>query len=60
MTAMDPREPAHAPAPAGGCPHPQYRCLRCGHTGCDTRPCDQRGFHAGLCRQCGHFEKVRT
>jgi hypothetical protein len=40
------------------CPHEQYQCLRCGHHGCDTSGCPERGFDVGLCRQCGHIEKV--
>jgi hypothetical protein len=40
------------------CEHQQWRCLRSGNTGCDTRDCLAQGYHAGLCRHCGHIEKV--
>lgn len=42
------------------CPHEQWRCLRCGNQGCDERDCRERGFDVGLCRKCGHIEKVPT
>lgn len=40
------------------CPHPQYRCLQCGNTGCADPGCASQGFEEMMCRSCGHIERV--
>jgi hypothetical protein len=46
-------------SPVESCDHDLWQCLHCGNRGCDVAGCEWRGFVSGLCRLCGHFEKVR-
>jgi hypothetical protein len=40
------------------CTHRRYRCLQCGNVGCEDPRCPAYGFQHGICRSCGHIEKV--